>query len=139
MNQSSLTQYDGLRIAFLQARWHADIVDQCRMSFVDEISRATNGAADVKVFDVPGAFELPLQARMIARTHRFAAVVASAFVVDGGIYRHDFVADTVVVRPDAGADGCRRAGALRRAHAAPFPRDGGAQGVLPRPLQAKGT
>ena len=66
------------------------------MSFVDEMSRATNGAADVKVFDVPGAFELPLQARMIARTHRFAAVVASAFVVDGGIYRHDFVADTVV-------------------------------------------
>ena len=96
MNQSPLTQYDGLRIAFLQARWHADIVDQCRSAFVDEIARLTNGAADVKVFDVPGAFELPLQARMITRTHRYAAVVASAFVVDGGIYRHEFVADTVV-------------------------------------------
>lgn len=96
MNQSSQTQYDGLRIAFLQARWHADIVDQCRLSFIEEMTRATNGAADVKVFDVPGAFELPLQARMIGRTHRFAAVVASAFVVDGGIYRHDFVADAVV-------------------------------------------
>ena len=33
---------------------------------------------------------------MLARSGRFAAVVAVAFVVDGGIYRHDFVAGTVL-------------------------------------------
>jgi len=45
---------------------------------------------------VPGAFEIPLQARTLARTGRYAAVVGAAFVVDGGIYRHDFVAEAVV-------------------------------------------
>ena len=45
---------------------------------------------------MPGAFEIPLQARSLARTGRFAAVVAAAFVVDGGIYRHEFVAEAVV-------------------------------------------
>jgi 6,7-dimethyl-8-ribityllumazine synthase len=47
-------------------------------------------------FQVPGAFEIPLHAQMLARTGRYAAIVAAALVVDGGVYRHDFVAETVV-------------------------------------------
>lgn len=96
MNQSSHTQMAAHRIAFVQARWHADIVDQARIAFVDDIARLTGGSATVDVFDVPGAFEIPLQARSLARTGRYAAIVGAAFVVDGGIYRHDFVAQTVV-------------------------------------------
>ena len=57
----------------------------------------------VDVFDVPGAFELPLLARDLAQTGRYGAVICAAFVVDGGIYRHDFVAQAVV-------DGLMRAG-----------------------------
>ena len=96
MNQSSHDKQAALRIAFVQARWHADIVDSCRAAFIDEVGRRTGGSAAVEVFDVPGAFEIPLQARSLARTGRFAAVVGAAFVVDGGIYRHDFVAEAVV-------------------------------------------
>ncbi len=55
------------------------------------------------MFDVPGAFEMPLLSRDLAATGRYAAVVAAAFVVDGGIYRHEFVAQAVV-------DGLMRAG-----------------------------
>jgi 6,7-dimethyl-8-ribityllumazine synthase len=96
MNQSFQENQETLAVAFVQARWHADIVDECRRSFVAEIARLTNGAAHVSVFDVPGAFEIPLQARMLARTGQYRAVVGAAFVVDGGIYRHEFVAETVV-------------------------------------------
>ena len=39
---------------------------------------------------------MPLLARKLAETGRYDAVVAAALVVDGGIYRHDFVAQTVV-------------------------------------------
>jgi 6,7-dimethyl-8-ribityllumazine synthase len=96
MNQSSQISTAAVNIAFVQARWHADIVDQCRIAFMDEIGRLTNDTAVVDVFDVPGAFEIPLQSRTLARTGRYAAVVGCAFVVDGGIYRHEFVAGTVV-------------------------------------------
>ncbi len=96
MNQSSHDTQAAPRIAFVQARWHADIVDNCRAAFVDELGRRTGGSAAVEVFEVPGAFEIPLQARTLARTGRYGAVVGAAFVVDGGIYRHDFVAETVV-------------------------------------------
>lgn len=79
------------RYAFIKANWHSDIVDRALEGFKNEI-----GPAEVEVFDVPGAFEIPLLARDLAATGRFAAVAAAAFVVDGGIYRHDFVASTVL-------------------------------------------
>ncbi len=96
MNQPSQETSASLQVAVVQARWHAAIVDECRKSFVEELQRLTNGRARVDVFDVPGAFEIPLLARTLARSDRYAAVLGCALVVDGGIYRHEFVAQSVV-------------------------------------------
>ncbi|MGO7632818.1 6,7-dimethyl-8-ribityllumazine synthase [Rhizobium leguminosarum] len=86
------------RYAFVKASWHADIVDRALDGFHQLIP-----PEQIDVFDVPGAFEMPLLSRDLAATGRYAAVVAAAFVVDGGIYRHEFVAQAVV-------DGLMRAG-----------------------------
>jgi 6,7-dimethyl-8-ribityllumazine synthase len=96
MNQSSQQLSASFQIAFVQARWHADIVDEARMGFIDELASRTNPAPDIDIFDVPGAFEIPLQARSLARSGKYAAIIACGFVIDGGIYRHDFVAEAVV-------------------------------------------
>ena len=80
-------------VAFVMSRLHADIVGQAQRGFLEV---ATPEVATVESFDVPGAFELPLHARLLAETGRFDAVVAAGFVVDGGIYRHEFVADAVI-------------------------------------------
>ena len=79
------------RFAFIKAQWHADIVDRALDGFCDVIP-----AAQVDVFDVPGAFEMPLLAQKLIRQDRYDAIACAAFVVDGGIYRHDFVAAAVV-------------------------------------------
>ena len=50
----------------------------------------------MKFFSVPGSLEIPLMARKLAQTGRYAAVCASGLVVNGGIYRHDFVAQAVL-------------------------------------------
>jgi 6,7-dimethyl-8-ribityllumazine synthase len=84
------------RIAFVQSCWHKDIVDQCRIAFVAELGRFGRDATAIDYFEVPGAFEIPLQAKLLARTGRYDAIVAAGFVVDGGIYRHEFVADAVI-------------------------------------------
>lgn len=83
------------RIAFIKARWHSDVVDRAHEGFVAEQRRLMPGA-EVVAYDVPGAFEMPLLAKKLAQTGKFDAVVAAALVVDGGIYRHDFVATAVV-------------------------------------------
>jgi 6,7-dimethyl-8-ribityllumazine synthase len=85
-----------LRFAFVEASWHPDIVQRSRDAFFAEMARAGFDRASIDVFDVPGAFEIPLHAQRLARSGRYAAVVGSALVVDGGVYRHDFVAATVV-------------------------------------------
>jgi 6,7-dimethyl-8-ribityllumazine synthase len=87
---------EDVRVAFVQSCWHKDIVDQCRMAFMSELRRSSAPETPVDVFEVPGAFEIPLQAKLLSRTGRYAAIVAAAFVVDGGIYRHEFVADAVI-------------------------------------------
>ena len=79
------------RYAFIKANWHADIVARALDGFRELIAPEY-----IDVFDVPGAFELPLLARDLALSGRYAAIVAAAFVVDGGIYRHEFVAQAVV-------------------------------------------
>lgn len=79
------------RIAFVKAQWHADIVDRAYDGFAELIP-----PAQIDVFDVPGAFEMPLKAQQLAKSGKYVAVICAAFVVDGGIYRHDFVAAAVV-------------------------------------------
>ncbi|MBB3178850.1 6,7-dimethyl-8-ribityllumazine synthase [Variovorax sp. Sphag1AA] len=86
----------GRRIAFVQAQWHSDIVHQARDAFLAEMKRQGVPLDTIDIFDVPGAFEIPLHAKRLAQSGRYAAIVGAALVVDGGIYRHEFVANTVV-------------------------------------------
>ncbi len=84
-----------LRIAFIRARWHAEIVDQALKGFSDRAAKVLPGT-EIDVFDVPGALEAPLVAKKLAKTGKYEGIVVAALVVDGGIYRHDFVAGAVV-------------------------------------------
>lgn len=81
------------KIAFIKASWHSEIVDQSLVGFRSALDL---DAYHVEVFDVPGAFELPLLAKTLSKTAEYDAIVCAALVVDGGIYRHDFVSATVV-------------------------------------------
>ena len=84
-----------LTIAFIKARWHAEIVDRALEGFENDMD-ADGRAYDLAAFDVPGAFEMPLLAKKLAQNGKYDAIVCAALVVDGGIYRHDFVAAAVV-------------------------------------------
>jgi 6,7-dimethyl-8-ribityllumazine synthase len=87
---------DSRRIAFIQSSWHKDILDRARESFIDEATRLGVPRDAIDVFEVPGAFEIPLHAKVLAQTDDYAGIVACGLIVDGGIYRHDFVADAVI-------------------------------------------
>ena len=97
MNQPTASVFtSATRVAVISAGWHADIVGQARQSLLAELGRQGLPAERVDCFEVPGAFEIPLLAQRIARHGRHAAIVACGLVVDGGIYRHDFVASAVI-------------------------------------------
>ncbi len=84
------------RVAFVQACWHRDIVDQAWESFLPEMVQAGLPQRCIDRYELPGVFEIPLQAKLLAQSGRYHAIVAAGFVVDGGIYRHDFVSAAVI-------------------------------------------
>ncbi|MGK0438494.1 MAG: 6,7-dimethyl-8-ribityllumazine synthase, partial [Paracoccaceae bacterium] len=66
---------DSKRIAFIQACWHRDIVDQLRDSFATEFASLSNLTIDF--FELPGAYEIPLHAKTLAETGKYAGIVAA--------------------------------------------------------------
>jgi len=100
MNQTSPTPFQPSdripRVAIVAASWHKDIVGVAVAAIRSEFDRCRMPGDHVAVIDVPGAFEIPLHAKRLARTGQFDAVIACALVVDGGIYRHDFVGQAVI-------------------------------------------
>src|SRR4029077_21210781 len=89
-NPATAENRNARRIAFVQACWHKDIVDRCRVSFTAEIAKLGCGEGDIDLFEVSGSLEIPLHALLLAESGRYAAIVAAGFVVNGGIYRHEF-------------------------------------------------
>jgi 6,7-dimethyl-8-ribityllumazine synthase len=84
------------RLAAISAGWHREIVVRARDAFLAELAREGWPPDQVDSFDVPGVFEIPLLARRLAQSGRYEAVVAFGLIVNGGIYRHDFVSRSVI-------------------------------------------
>src|ERR1700759_3390354 len=56
-NQATAENRNTRRIAFVQACWHKDIVDRCRISFTAEIAKYGYREGDIDFFEVPGSLE----------------------------------------------------------------------------------
>ncbi|MCW1912541.1 6,7-dimethyl-8-ribityllumazine synthase [Luteolibacter sp. GHJ8] len=80
-----------MNIALISASWHVDLLAGASGSCKNAL--AGHGTAE---FTVPGALEIPLFAQTLARSGKYDAIIAFGLIVDGGIYRHEFVADAVI-------------------------------------------
>ncbi len=77
------------KIAFVQSCWHREIVDQGRDSFLSEMGRLGINRDQIDLYEVPGSLEIPLQAQLLAKTGKYAVIVAAGLIVNGGIYSHE--------------------------------------------------
>jgi len=93
--QSSSDIIAASRVAFIQAGWHRDIVDRGQRSFIETFVRCGGRQENVEIFHVPGSYEIPLQAKSLALSGAYEAIVGAGLVVNGGIYSHEFVANAV--------------------------------------------
>jgi len=75
--------------AVVIGRFYEDLADRLLSGALAEFERA--GVPDVQVFDVPGAFELPLAALYAAESGRFAGVACLGAVIRGETDHYDFV------------------------------------------------
>ena len=89
----SPSEYDtaGARIAIVAARFNDAVVSRLLEGALDTLSRHGLGADDTLVVRVPGAFELPLTARWLARDGEADAVIALGAVIRGDTPHFDHV------------------------------------------------
>jgi len=83
---------NGFRFAIVVSRWNSVFTDKL-LSGAEE-ALLQNGATetDIRVFKVPGAFELPLASLKAAESGKFDAVIALGVVIRGDTPHFDYVA-----------------------------------------------
>lgn len=91
-----MSNYANERVAFIQAGWHTEITDQGKATFIEDMRSAGFPESNIDVYQVPGSLEIPLQAQLLAKTGRYNAIVCTGLIVNGGIYRHEFVTTAVI-------------------------------------------
>jgi 6,7-dimethyl-8-ribityllumazine synthase len=79
-------------VGIVVARFNGEVTTRLLQTALDELDRAGVTQDAVTVMPVPGAFELPLAAMALAKTRRFAAVVALGCVIRGDTPHFDYVA-----------------------------------------------
>jgi 6,7-dimethyl-8-ribityllumazine synthase len=85
---------DGTRraVAVVVSRFNGEITSRLLASALEELERAGVEEDAITVMPVPGAFELPIGSMALARTRRFACIVALGCVIRGETPHFDYVA-----------------------------------------------
>ncbi len=81
-----------VRIGIVAARFNAKVVDTLLDGCLRRLKQLGLSEKRVVVERVPGAFEIPLAAKAMARTRRFAAIICLGAVIRGETPHFDFVA-----------------------------------------------
>jgi len=77
------------RYAICVGNFYGDLADKLVNGAKSEFAK--DGVTDIDVFEVPGAFELPLAAHYCARSGKYAGVACLGAVIRGETDHYDFV------------------------------------------------
>ncbi len=84
------------RYAIVVARFNAFVVESLLNGAVDTLVRHGISEKEITIVRVPGAFELPLAVKKLAKAGNFDAVIALGAVIRGGTPHFDYVAGECV-------------------------------------------
>jgi 6,7-dimethyl-8-ribityllumazine synthase len=79
-------------IAVIAARFNQEIVDELLRRCVDRLRELGVKPAKIAIHRVPGAFELPVAAKLAAESGKFAAIICLGAVIRGDTPHFEFVA-----------------------------------------------
>lgn len=86
---------EGIRIGIVVARFNEFITSKLLGGAMDGLVRHGMNEEDVDVAWVPGAFEIPLIAKKMAKSGKYDAVIALGAVIRGSTSHYDYVCNEV--------------------------------------------
>lgn len=85
----------GMKFAIAASRFNDFISGRLIDGAVDTLVRAGADEKDIAIYKVPGAFELPLAAKKLAKSQRFDAVICLGAVIRGATPHFEYVSAEV--------------------------------------------
>ena len=85
----------GMKFGIAASRFNDFICGRLIEGAVDALIRAGAEENDIHIFKVPGAFELPLMAKKLAKTNRFDAIICLGAVIRGATPHFEYVSAEV--------------------------------------------
>lgn len=85
----------GLKFAIVAARFNEFITNKLLGGALDGLIRHGADDADIDVFWVPGAYEIPLIAQKLAASRKYDAVICLGAVIRGSTTHYDYVCNEV--------------------------------------------
>jgi len=85
----------GMKFAIVAARFNDFITKSLIGGAVDALVRHEVAEADVVVYKVPGAFEIPLMSQKVAQSGKYDAVITLGAVIRGATPHFDYVCSEV--------------------------------------------
>ena len=82
---------DGRKIGIVVARFNSFIAERLLEGALDALVRSGVADADIDVARAPGAFEIPLVARKMAKSGKYDAVLCLGAVIRGSTPHFDYV------------------------------------------------
>ena len=79
-------------VGIVVSRFNGEVTGALLASALEELGARGVGPDSITVMPVPGAFELPIAAMALAKTRRFACIVALGCVIRGDTPHFDYVA-----------------------------------------------
>ena len=86
---------DGKRFGIVVARFNAFITERLLQSAYDGLVRCGAAKRDVEIVRVPGAFEIPSAARMLAETGKYDAIICLGCLLRGDTAHYDVIVNEV--------------------------------------------
>jgi 6,7-dimethyl-8-ribityllumazine synthase len=85
----------GRRFAVVVARFNSFITERLLLSAIDGLVRAGAKKKNIDVVRVPGAFEIPLAARKLAKTQKYDAILCLGCLLRGDTAHYDVIVNEV--------------------------------------------
>ena len=83
---------DRRAVAVVVSKFNGDVTGRLLQTAIEELERAGVVREAITIVPVPGAFELPLAAMALAKTRKYACIVALGCVIRGETPHFDYVA-----------------------------------------------
>ena len=94
-NEDNIPSAEGMQVGIVVSEWNRDITHALYQGAIDTVLKHGVKEDDIHTLQVPGSFELPLGARMLAKKEKLDGVICLGCVIKGETTHNEYINQSV--------------------------------------------